>query len=463
MRRAPVPAYTVEDRLRATGIAHLVNLQNSTTGLVIAPNDILTIEPFQVDRIIQVILGSGFRLGNFDSDTIGLIMENPHHALLNLKVDNIGNPNGSGGMPCPDNPTGQWPQLFEKVYQDLQTGRWMIRFERELPNGKTYVQVDTLPLWVTSMSAYVPAEEGDCATYVRPRYQLFPLYPKSDEGCWVIDHDRPFEYTRRYGFSTTNEGYKMNDVGKAKFVLRSFDRNTGQYIRQYTYGHTWAMFDTHVENWDPNDRSCGEKYNRWLRQVHGRHNHEYQKRPAREAWKEYEVVVLKQHYNNRIKEVGVLSAYLSPQWEDAVRAVNKARKERDNRAAPRDLASIKAMVERDVYAADVPQLGIVEWCAYAFALVTFECENPDVRVDERFLKPKVGVSLDCGPHTRTSGKKKDEESELLAKPKIAPMLENGQLVMADVFDGKLVKVLFGVGNDPQETNIIKGGGRNVKP
>ncbi|KAF2650909.1 hypothetical protein K491DRAFT_113853 [Lophiostoma macrostomum CBS 122681] len=239
-----------------------------------------------------------------------------------------------------------------------------------------------------------------------------------------------------------------------KFILRGYDRNNHQMLRQYLYGSNWKDFDRRLREFDINDKKSGEEYNRWSRQVTERNHYAYTKRPTREPWKPYEMEALRRYFNDLIRTVGLAKFYLKPNYDDALEKVNEAREARDPkgpRPAPRDTNAVKKQAETDEYPADVDRLGIAEWRVFGQTIVEFRDQYPNVSVPEHFLKPQYAIPLDdvnqiANPKKRKAADAERQGSNASTKdgPKLGIALRDGKAHVFDRidFNGKLVSSLY---------------------
>jgi hypothetical protein len=517
-----------EQRPRATAIAHLANLLTLAEGAdVLAQENILWIKPFSAAAIIDDLMEQGVKLGKDGRKAIFKIMRDPTRKTWSMHIGpslanedeapasfwrpdapvvdgttlgiqdedeeddqsktevhtqkpNEGKSIPSRDEPNPGNPTGQWEQDFETIYQDPKTGRWMIKFEKTFHNGKyVYTQIDPLPYWDNSKKPFEPTIPGEITTFIRPHYQPLPLYTEKDSGEWQIDPEHPGEWKRHYAKPTPRQKDKVDDVAKPMFVLRKFDRSTGRYLQQYRYGKSWTEFEEHVLGFTLKSedkkaaRKCAENFNRWLRQVSDRNSFEYERRATRERFKAYELNTLRKFFNTLIRNKGIIAAQLSPPWSEAVRLVNMVRREYDPRAALRDENSIKTMVDRDSLPDTVPSLGIAEWRALGHTLLEFQQAHPNMKMDEKFLKPRDAIPSTVASDEKQGPPKKGQRGagdpladQPIAAPgtvllgsKITPTILNGKFALVDRFDGALIEKLFGVETVRQD--IYQHVGRNI--
>jgi hypothetical protein len=144
-----------KDRARATAIANMVNLLNNMTETPLAPNYILSIKSFQASPIIDKIHRMELRLCGCGPTTVRSIMKDPNRVLANIEVVDIENIHLSGNLvsatqgqkpedththgdqeneeawrPWSDNPISQWPQPFETIFHDRETGHWMMSLRK---------------------------------------------------------------------------------------------------------------------------------------------------------------------------------------------------------------------------------------------------------------------------------------------------------------------------------------------
>lgn len=488
---------------KAWSIAHMINFLNGLTGHnVVVPETILKIEPFESACIIAFLRKKGLRLGTEGMDTIDIIIKHPERVTYAMEVVDYTQIDGKhrsvpetddeevsqaedkgdweadfeGSAHCESitssHPTGQYPQEYETFIQN-EHGQWFVRFEKPLRNGKHYVQIDALPIWRNDVDAYTPEDEKEVTTYIKPKYSPIPLYRESDRGKWVVDAKKSGQWKRKYEKPLSEkEKERANDIAQPRFIVRSFDRNTGQYVKQYSWGSNWAQFDKHVEAFSIDNKKSCELLNRWLRQVVERNDHGYKKRDTREPWKMHELKALKEHFNDLIRTGGIIQAYINPSFKEALDKVNAARKAKDSKAALRNENSVECMCDRDSYPGNVARMGINEWRIFGRTLYEFQEEHPEAVLAERYLKPENAIMTDNlmdkqpGGNVNKKSARKQREAAMLKlethaktrndnSPKLIPFLMHGnEIWILDRFGGKFVAKLFPVREADEGTTQV---------
>ena len=432
------------DERKATLVAYLMNLLNNRIGLSAATaKDVLRIRPFEAERVVRSFLAEGWRLEPDTESTIHQIMLNPD-SVKHLKV--VSQPQlvlssqkrlaDAGGTDAnsthvvqentdpaallrPQNqysecsersrhPTGQYPSDFETFFQG-EDGNWFVKFHKPMPCGGGYEQIDMLPTWLPHTAPF--NREDGIRSYIEPTHEKSQIPPfwSTDKAKWERIEGKAYEWRR-----VPSPRQPEKQFARPKFILRGYDRNTHQMIRQYFYGSSWQDFERHLREFDINDKKSVEEYNRWSCQVMERNHFAYTKRPTREPWKPYEMAALRKYFNEFIRSEGLAKLCLKPDYGRAVEKVNEAREARDARGprpALRDENAIVKQSTSDRYPPQASRLGIEEWRVFGQAVMVFREQHPDVFIPERLLKPKDAIPMDDIDQIANPKKRKAVDSD----------------------------------------------------
>jgi hypothetical protein len=442
----------------------------------------MEIDPFSATQIVKEFQAKKWRIGPSTAKRIQDIMQDPSSVgkfrlidplqvsavageddkePVNVEEEDIGVGESSEyqGPEHSDrsrHPTGQHPSDYEQFFQD-EDGNWFVKFRKQISGGSVYEQIDPLPTWLPDVPPF--DKDNGIRSYIEPtqdKSQIPPFWT-SDKATWKPIEGKTYEW---YRSPVPKQPEKR--FARPKFILRGYDRNNHQMLRQYLYGSNWKDFDRHLREFDINDKKSAEEYNRWSRQVTERNHHAYTKRPTREPWKPYEMEALRRYFNELIYTEGLAKFYLKPNFGKALEKVNEARQARDPkgpRPAPRDKNAIKKQAAGDEYPGDVDRLGIEEWRAFGQTIVEFRDQYPDARIPERLLKPKHAIPMDdieqiANPKKRKAADADRQQSVASTNdgPKLDIALKDGKAHIFDRadFNGRLMSTLFGVENEAED-------------
>jgi hypothetical protein len=254
---------------------------------------------------------------------------------------------------------------------------------------------------------------------------------------------------------TADEKKRRNDTWRPKFVIRFFDQKNSRYIKQLKQGSSWTRdFDQQLRDFNPNDYDSVEKNKKWATQAASRSCIDHKKRETRKPFEAHEVRALREHFNELIKQGGVITTALTPNWDLALERVNQTRLDRDPTGALRALKQVTAKGKEDKCPPEVASLGIAEWLDFGMALATFQNANRDLEIEERLLKPRRAISLDDVPGTASyANKDAREKARKDLGPKLTPVAQDGEIIVHDRFDGTLVAGLFSQQEDTDEEEV----------
>jgi hypothetical protein len=360
------------------------------------------------------------------------------------------------GVPS-SHPTGQVPRENETFEEDLENpGQWLVRFRRPLSDGTAYERVDPLRIFNPAAVVTIPPDEIETELGGDPT--KIPTFSKYDKGFWIKLANQPEvggAYRRHYDVPPKSKNKAVQDSkATVLFVYRRFSRTTGQYTMQYKWGETWDAWDRNLSTFAINDTEMCRTFNRWLKQVMEKYDYRYEKRGTRECWKDYELTLLREHFNELIKKKGLIEAHSKADWKQVLDRINKARRARDLNAALRNENGVSSQAERDGYGPNNPRMGIQEWRQLGSQLKTLEKKYPGLKISDEILKPRDCIPMNdikekrAGGDNEVSRQWKAEgvkRKEVVGKTqtKIVVSYSNGQFRIADRFNGALVYKFFG--------------------
>jgi hypothetical protein len=370
------------------------------------------------------------------------------------------------GVPS-GHPTGQVPRENETFEEDPRNpGHWLVRFRRRLPDGTIYERVDPLRVFNPATAATIPPDELETELGGDPT--KIPTFAKFDKGFWIKLDNQPEvggEYRRHYNLPPKSKNNVLQDSkATVLFVFRRFDRITGQYTMQYKWGESWDAWDRNLSSFDINDTEKCRVFNRWLKQVMEKYDYRYEKRGTRECWKDYELTLLREHFNELIEKKGLIEAHSKAGWRQVLDRINKARRARDPNAALRNENGVSSQAERDGYGPNNPRMGTQEWRQLGSQLKALEKTYPGLKINNEILKPHNCIPMDDIKEKRAGGDNEVSKQwkaegikrkEVVGKvqTKIVVSYSNGQFRIVDRFNGALVHKFFG-GPAPSTGNRV---------
>ncbi|KAF2706300.1 hypothetical protein K504DRAFT_448004 [Pleomassaria siparia CBS 279.74] len=343
-------------------------------------------------------------------------------------------------------PSGQVLRTGETFEPDPNNpGGYLVRFRRQLPNGRIYELVDELPNFDPNAQVSIPV--GEKPTRIGGNPRSVPPIVKSDPGIWVPKQFDPLRaggtYVRQYPPGARPKGLAYAKIETEPiFVIRKFDRRTGEYQKRFIYGLSWESWDQRVQNFDINNAENRRSFERWLRQLLERWDQRYHKRTARETWKAWEIIELRQYFNDFIEDHGLIMAYFNPKWDVIVDRINALRQQQVPNAELRNHNAVSSMAERDMFACDDPRMGIHDWRQLGNNLKMLKTWNPAANAPDSILKPRNCIPMDNIVDKKPGGdgvvRVTDRGKRKGCDDKVKVEFENGQFYLTDRFSGALI-------------------------